>query len=458
MKDVHWPIPLGSKPIDLGLERVLEALEKMGNPHHKLPPVIHIAGTNGKGSTLAFLRAILEQKGLRCHAYTSPHLVEFNERIMLSGQLISDDFLYNILEETRKVTEGVNLTYFEGTTLAAILAFSKIKADYVLLETGMGGRLDATNIIDKPALNIITPISYDHMEFLGDTIAKIAYEKAHIMKQNVKCVVAPQLPEAAAVIKNEAAKIGAILVDDFKFFAIDEFSFDYSYSLLLRGSRTDEAIQKDEYKNLDHHESKDARNDKYIEFKNLKPSLLGEHQFINAATAIAAALNLDVGITEQQIRSGLANAVWPARMQNISEYFDKNITQNSQIFLDGGHNADGAKVIAQVASGWQKQNAATYAIIGMVKTKDEHEFLNSIKNSFDGFYFIDIPDEPNSKDKNLFLNAAQTLAIANFQTAESFEDAIKQIVKVNKAQSKIQTKILICGSLYLAGKVLEKIT
>lgn len=186
MKLPKWPDPSSSNFIDLGLDRVLNALEKLDNPHLKLPPVIHVAGTNGKGSTIAFLRAMLEAAGKKCHVYTSPHLVEFNERIVVAGEQISDDMLNEVIDETKNKCEEIKLTFFEGTTLASFLAFSKVPADYVLLETGMGGRLDATNVIPNPALTIITPISFDHTEFLGDTIEKNRIRKSLHNKKRFK--------------------------------------------------------------------------------------------------------------------------------------------------------------------------------------------------------------------------------------------------------------------------------
>jgi dihydrofolate synthase/folylpolyglutamate synthase len=192
MKLPFWPNPSGYRDIELGLTRVYQLLERVGNPHQKLPPTIHIAGTNGKGSTLAYLKAIFEDAGLKVDCYISPHLVRFNERIILAGKEIEDDFLNEILLECKKAAEiepKINVTFFEGITVAAFLAFSKIKADVLLLETGLGGRLDATNVIKKPIATIITPISFDHTEFLGITLAKIAFEKAGIIKPGVPVII-----------------------------------------------------------------------------------------------------------------------------------------------------------------------------------------------------------------------------------------------------------------------------
>ena len=213
MKIPFWP-DAKIHNIELGLSRVLQLLERLGNPHLKLPPAIHIAGTNGKGSTLAFLRAIFEESGLKIHTYTSPHLVNFNERILLAGKEISDDFLNEILTECKKAAEifpQIQVTFFEGTTVATFLAFSRVPADLLLLETGMGGRLDATNVLPEVLCSVITPISFDHEEFLGNTLAKIAYEKAGIIKKNCPVVIGKQVEEALQVIEDQAFKKRAIL-------------------------------------------------------------------------------------------------------------------------------------------------------------------------------------------------------------------------------------------------------
>ncbi len=405
MKTPFWPIPLGSKPIDLGLKRVVEALEKMENPHLKLPPAIHIAGTNGKGSTLAFLLAILEAAGYKCHVYTSPHLVEFNERIVVAGEITSDEFLTEVLNETKKLTENVNLTFFEGTTLAAILAFSKVKADFVLLETGMGGRLDATNIIDSPLLTIITPISLDHTEFLGDTIEKIAYEKACIMKKDTPCVVAPQVEEVMNVLKIYAEKVGSKII---------------------------------------YHQPSTI---------NYQPSLLGKHQYMNAAVAIQSALELrnkGYKISDEVIKKGISSAKWPARLQNVSDVF------GMEIYLDGSHNPQGAETISEFLKekniGAEKDN---YLIIGMLKNKDVEGFLKALRqndNRIKKIFFIKIPDEPNSANPEDLIKIADKIfnnMSVEREVAKNLDDTLN---KIENIQNK---RVIICGSLYLAGWVLE---
>ncbi len=278
--------------IDLSLERVERMLAELGSPHKKLPPVIHIAGTNGKGSTTAFLKAMLEAAGKRVHVYTSPHLVRFNERIALAGpggaQPIDEDALAALLQRVADVNAGQSITFFEITTAAAFLAFSETPADFLLLEVGLGGRLDTTNVVDKPALTIITPISMDHADKLGDTVEKIAAEKAGILKRGVACVTARQTPEVDDVMETEARKRGATLIRWGEHFE----AFNQRGRLVFQ------------------------REDRLLDLP--LPSLIGPHQIVNAGTAVAAALEL--GIDERSIATGLTSARWPARMQRLGKW------------------------------------------------------------------------------------------------------------------------------------------
>lgn len=391
----HWPTPIGYKDIDLGLTRMLKALENLGTPHLNLPKVIHFAGTNGKGSTMAFLKAILNDAGYKCHQYSSPHLVEFNERIVLADKKIDDEFLYEILEEVRKACEGIeNVTFFEGTTLAAILAFSKVNADYVLLETGLGGRLDATNVIPAPELSVITPIDLDHMEFLGNSIEEIAYEKACIMKPGCKAVIAKQDKLALEVIQKYAKEIGCetILADKIEDFAETEIG------------------------------------------------LKGKHQFINAATAKKCAEVLE--IEEDCIRSGIGSTKWPARLEEVKgRKINKLLGNNFNIYLDGGHNPQAAKAIADFS---RNNVAKNFAIVGMVNTKDAKNFAENIKGCFDKVICINIPEETLSADAK-----AITGFFEKGEYSESFEEALYKI------KSEEEGNLYICGSLYLAGWVMN---
>lgn len=346
---------------------MLAALKAVGHPEKRLPPVIHIAGTNGKGSTLAYLKAILEAAGYKVHRYTSPHLVEFNERIELGGKPIDDTYLYKTLEEARLKTEGINLTFFEGTTLAAFMAFAETPANIVLLETGMGGRLDATNIVDSPLLTIITPISMDHTEFLGTTLKEIAGEKAAIIKQGRPCISAPQLPDAKQVIEAEAVKKKAPLT--------------------------------------------------FANLSELPLGLLGEHQKINAGVAIAAIPHLTgFNITDEYIREGLLKANWPARLQKITLY-------GRELWLDGGHNPAAGEMIAA----WAKDNHfRVYLICGMLSNKDMEGFMKPIAPYIDILTAIPIPDEEKSATPEELAGIATRLGIKS-TTAPDVKTALANV-------------------------------
>ena len=404
----HWPIPLGHKPIDLGLSRVREALTKLGNPEKQLPPVVHIAGTNGKGSTLAFLKSILEHAGLKVHRYTSPHLVYFNERIELAGQPIGDEALHDALERTRIATDGIPLTFFEGTTIAAILAFSQKPADITLLETGMGGRLDATNIIDHPLLTLISPISLDHQSFLGETLAEIAFEKASIMKPGSTCISAPQHTEVMEVLRAHA----------------DEHNIDLSISNPIAPTTP--------------------------------LSLLGEHQYINAGLAKTAAIlisdQLQLHITEQCIADGLKTAHWPARLQNISDHplAKTYLDAGDHLILDGGHNEDAAKAIAHFLQSEQIPTEQCAIILGMLNGKDHGGFLNALNHSVHHIATIPIVDEDSISPTELANLAKQRCYQVSHHS--SLEDACRHVV----AQIAPPRTLIVAGSLYLAGQVLAK--
>jgi dihydrofolate synthase/folylpolyglutamate synthase len=308
--------------IDLSLDRIIAFMEKLGSPQLKLPPVIHIAGTNGKGSTLAFLRAMIEAEGKTCHVYTSPHLMKFNERIVLRGKEISDDYLLEILSTVERLARGLELTFYEITTAAAFLAFSQIQADYLLLETGLGGRFDATNIIPNPLLTIITPISFDHMEFLGNNLVQIAGEKAGIMKEGVPCVVAPQKVEVLELFSRKANEKNAELI---------------------------------------------VAKPKNIENLALK----GAHQMINAAVAATAAEK--IGISYKGVQRGYQTAIWRGRLQKLTKgELPKYLLDNHELWLDGAHNEDGAKVLSEHFAATKKP---LFLILGMMKRKNPADFL-----------------------------------------------------------------------------------
>jgi dihydrofolate synthase / folylpolyglutamate synthase len=407
---------LHPKIIDLTLDRVWRLLEALGHPERSLPPVIHIAGTNGKGSTQAMIRAGLEAAGGSVHAYTSPHLARFHERIRLAGDLISEDYLSEILEECERANGGIPITYFEITTCAALLAFARTPADWTLLEVGLGGRLDATNVVDKPRLTIITPVSIDHQQYLGETLPEIAGEKAGILKRGVPCVVGPQDPEGLAVIEARAERLGApLLVHGQHWHAFEE-----------RGR----LIFQDETGLLD----------------LPLPNLPGPHQIDNAGAALAALRHL--GADAAACEAAVSHADWPARMQRLRHGPLVAAAGTSELWLDGGHNPAGGEAVAATLG--QMPRKHTHLILGMLNTKDIAGYLRPVAAQAASLTAVSIPGEANT------LSAEDTQAAAaragiTADTAESVLEAVQHIVAKDPG-----ARILICGSLYLAGTVLRE--
>lgn len=393
-------------------------LEKLGNPHLSLPPVIHIAGTNGKGSTLAMCRAILEAAGLKVHTYTSPHLVKFHERIRVAGELISEDALSALLEECETVNGTEPITFFEITTAAAFLAYSRTSADYLILEVGLGGRLDATNVIDQPVVSVITSIGLDHQQYLGDTIEEIAREKAGILKRESVGVVGVQSPEVREEIEQVALRVGAPL----KIANQDWQSF-------LQNGRL---VFQDEDGLLD----------------LPLPALQGPHQIDNAGNAIAAVRALKDGrISDAAIETGLLAVRWPARMQKLGDgHLTTLISIGSELWLDGGHNGPAGVVLAQAFRNLPQRSLVM--IWGMLNTKDPGAFIANFKNLEPRVFTIAIPDEVNAIPADELAEIARSNGI-NATSATSLENALEQASRMDPAP-----RILICGSLYLAGHVL----
>ncbi len=408
-----------NKLIDLKLDRIERLLNDLGNPENNLPPIIHVAGTNGKGSTIAFLRAMLEAAGKKVHIYTSPHLVKFNERIRLAGKLVSSRKLNKALEHCEKINDGKPITYFEITTACAFHLFAKEKADFTLIEVGLGGRFDATNVIKNPFGTIITPISLDHMEFLGTKIAQIAKEKAGIIKKNTPLIVGKQEKEALFSIIEEAKK-----------FAICPFIFQRDYDCYQQNGRL---IYQDEEGLLD----------------LPAPSLRGEFQFENAAIAIAALRHCKLSVSEEQIAKGLANAVWPARFMPIREGKLYNILdKNQQLWLDGGHNEAGGKALALSLSKIKGKDKKITLILGAYKNKDIKGFLRHFKGIVDEIIAIPL------KGDRASLTPAELIKIANMFGHAKQARSIKSALKI-AAQNK-NNIIVICGSLHLAGDFLRQ--
>jgi dihydrofolate synthase/folylpolyglutamate synthase len=418
MKQLH---PL---PIDLSLGRVERLLAELGSPHERLPPVVHIAGTNGKGSTTAFLKAMLEAAGKRVHVYTSPHLVRFNERIALAGpngaQPIDEAALAALLARVEAVNAGQSITFFEITTAAAFLAFAENPADVLLLEVGLGGRLDTTNVVAKPALAVITPISMDHADKLGDTIEKIAGEKAGIMKRGVACVAARQTPEVEDVLERDAKRYGAELIRWGEHF--DAFA--------QRGRLVFQ------------------REDRLLDLP--LPALIGPHQIVNAGTSVAAALEL--GIDERAIAAGLTSARWPARMQLLGRgALTRDLRPDCELWLDGGHNPAAGEVIARTLADLEERAPRPLAlIVGMMGHKDAGGFLQPFAGLARQVITVPIPGAHQAPHMPEAL-ADIARGVGLFAVAAP---GVQEALEIAGRTTDGPLRILICGSLYLAGHVL----
>ncbi|NOD34395.1 MULTISPECIES: folylpolyglutamate synthase/dihydrofolate synthase family protein [unclassified Ruegeria] len=407
---------LHPKIIDLTLDRVWRLLAALDHPQLKLPPVVHIAGTNGKGSTQAMIRAGLEGAGHSAHAYTSPHLARFHERIRLAGELISESDLTAVLDECYAANKGEDITYFEITTCAALLAFARTKADYTLLEVGLGGRLDATNVIDNPVVTVITPVSIDHEQFLGNTLGEIAAEKAGIIKPGVPCIVGPQQDEALEVIEYTAARLGAPLLVHGQHWNVHE--------------ENGRLIYQDE-----------------TGLRDLPlPNLLGAHQIQNAGAAVAVLRHLDMG--DDAYEAAVTKAEWPARMQRLKTGPLIEQAPQAELWLDGGHNAAAGIALADVLA--KLPQKPTHMICGMLNTKDVTGYLSPLAGQATSLTAVSIPGEAAT------LSAEETAAAATkvdlpASTANNVSEALAAITADDP-----QARVLICGSLYLAGNILRE--
>ncbi|HEX6010222.1 MAG TPA: folylpolyglutamate synthase/dihydrofolate synthase family protein [Geminicoccaceae bacterium] len=412
---------LHPKSIDLSLGRVERLLAALGHPEMLLPPVVHIAGTNGKGSTLAMLAAMLQAGGHRVDRYISPHLVRFNERILKHGTPLDEAALAACLERCEDANDGAPITFFEITTAAAFLAFAEAPADWVLLETGLGGRLDATNVVARPRLCLISPVSMDHESYLGDTIGQIAFEKAGILKPGVPAVIGPQRREALAVIEARAAAVGA--------------------PLLVHG-RDWAAHQRAERLVLETATGP-------IELP--RPALEGVHQIDNAGLAAMAALQLvEAGLDARAIGRGLREARWPARLQRLAHGpMVELVPPGTTVWLDGGHNPAAGQVLAD-SLGTPARERALHLVVGMLSTKDLGQFLSPLVPLAASVRFVPVPGEALSRDPEASAATAGLLG-ARTATAGSVLEAVQAIVAAEPAPY----DILICGSLYLAGDVLR---
>lgn len=411
---------LHPKKIDLGLERIERVLAALGNPQHSLPPTVHVAGTNGKGSTLAYLRAIAEAQGLRVHVYTSPHLVSFCERIVLGGDIISEPVLLDALSRVETANDGQPLSFFEATTAAAFLCFHEHDADLLLLETGLGGQYDATNVVPRPAAVAITPIAYDHKEFLGTDIAGIAREKAGIFKAHTPAFSAPQTDLVRAVLQASAATIRCDLKN------LDEDFHCYRQQGRLVFENQDQLLDLD------------------------LPALLGDHQTINAGLAIAVAKSLH--FDDKAINKGIGSVSWPARMQPITSgtLFEIVKPFEAELWLDGGHNPHAAAALAATLAELEaKSSRPLVLVMGMLANKDAPGFLDAFVGLASALIAVPIPHHTSLGGETL-VDMAKGRSIQG-HVRDNLEDALALAATLSGGEP---PRILICGSLYLAGHAL----
>jgi len=422
-------LSLHPKKIDLALDRILRLLGDLGNPQTKLPPVIHVAGTNGKGSACAFSRAMLEAQGLRVHVHTSPHLVRFHERIRLAGKLISEEALVSLLEEVEAVNHGREITFFEITAAAMFLAFARQPADAVVLEVGLGGTYDATNVVAHPAMTVIQPVGMDHKEFLGTDLAGIAAEKAGIIKKGSPLVVGPQSPVPRHVILRRADQLG-----------VELFEFGQDFVARLEHGRM---VYEDETGLLD----------------LPLPRLAGRHQIENAGVAIAALRHARRGWgLDAAVEKGLSTVEWPARLQRLHKGpLVEAAPKGAEVWLDGGHNVHGAEAVSRAMADMEEHGERPlYLICGMLANKDALGFLRAFNGLARHVVTVAIPGEAGSLGAGALYDAARRAGL-DAAPAEDLDDAMLQVTAWSRLdQSDVPPRILICGSLYLSGKVLAE--
>jgi len=412
--------------ITLGLERIERLLKRLGSPEKKLPPLVHVAGTNGKGSLVAYLRAMTEAAGYRVHVYTSPHLVRFNERIRIAGRLIEDNELGELLTECEEANGEEPISFFDITTALAYLAFSRVPADIGIIEVGMGGRFDSTNVIE-PAVSAITPVGYDHTGFLGDKLEGIAWEKAGIIKRTVPAVIGRQREVSTKVIEDEAAKLAAPLFRMGREWQVTPTASGFRYESDLIG----------------------------LDLPS--PALAGAHQIDNAATAVACVERLRAAkfeIDDQAIRQGLTAVEWPARLQKLTRGpLPDSLPPGCELWLDGGHNEDCGLALARMASDWAKEPAPLplYLIFGMLTTKDASGFLRPLARHAQAARAVPFPEGHSAYTPEEACAKAAEVGL-DCVPANDIGAALEDLLATQLAPM----RILICGSLYLAGAVLAR--
>ncbi len=419
----HWPKIGEMSSMKLGLDRMIALMEALGNPEKNIPPVIHITGTNGKGSTTALMRSILESAGMKVHVLTSPHLERFNERIVIAGREIQDDVLYNTLEEIRCISskKNIQVSFFEGITAAAFVVFSRVEADVTLLEVGLGGRLDATNIIEEKLASVITPISYDHTNVLGDTLTKIAIEKCGILRKNSNCIVSMQKDETLNAIERMSCGLSVPLVQ-----------YEYDFGI----TQNDGAVQ---------YKSKDFS----VDIEGV--SLPGGHQYINTATAIATLRSVyGDKISRAIVQKGISHASWKGRLQRVKDGVIKRRFPKCDIWLESAHNPAGARVL----NSWldDQDPMDNYLIFSMTRNRDVNAFLSLIECDVKKIICTDIHSEPmayRGKDIPPLITLEKFMNKCSVST--SVENALAMIEKDSPNLSK---RVVVTGSIFLVSDFL----
>ncbi|MFQ5564222.1 MAG: bifunctional folylpolyglutamate synthase/dihydrofolate synthase [Parvularculaceae bacterium] len=414
------------KIIDLGLERMRAALERLDNPQLRAPPVFHVAGTNGKGSTVAFIRAILEAAESSVHVFTSPHLVRFNERIVLAGEEISDAKLIDVVTRVDEAVGDDALTFFETITCAAFLAFAETRADFLVLEVGLGGRLDSTNVLEKPLASVIAPIALDHQKFLGESLAEVAGEKAGIFRASAPAVIGQQAPEAMAALEERAATVGAHV-----------FSYGSDWDVRLEHGRLV-------------YQGTDGLSDL------AKPRLPGAHQTMNAGLAIAAVRAAGLAVDDAALSAGLENARWPARIQRLKagpliDLARTILGQEPEVWLDGGHNPHAGRAVAAAMADMEERASKPLVLItGMQANKDADGYFAAFADMALAVFGV-AADHQGAAAPSVIVEAAERAGIFA-QVCPSLKEAMRRAC----LEAEDAPRILICGSLYLAGEVLAE--
>ncbi len=420
----HWPVPasFGNAKIDseLVFDRMNKVLSKLGNPHKKLSPSIHISGTNGKGSAAAFLSQILQKNGYLVNLYTSPHIHNCNERIVIEGLQISDSHLYDITEKVRIASGELPLTFFEAFTIMAIVAFYESKSDFNIFEAGMGARIDATNIVENRVASIITPISFDHEEYLGDNISKIAFEKAHILRPDIPLILGPQPKDALKVIKLIAGDQKAKIINYDENFSIEineDDSFDFQSGFAKISSIP-------------------------------SPSLIGQHQYINASVAIATALNLkNIKLSHDAIKDAVKSVKWPNRIEKISGGLNKFISDESEIYIDSAHNLAGAYALAN----WLNEDLCKKNIViaGFSLGKCKESFLKILNGPSNEIIAVRVDGEPNPEETSKIKEVGEKVGV----NITEKEDLLEVFHYLSKEYDGEKIRVIICGSIHLARDV-----